>query len=187
MSGHGYHTSPQDTSLPPITSAQEGAGLPAALGLSTSLPTSLHHQTRTHHNIHQPVHPHSYPHQSSAAIVSGSAAPTAGPSSVEAQTAARVRTLQDLHDSTTSASLRHMYSTIMGDYNSGRIVWRAGSGYLYSTAGVLLMGPLPERELKNKIVELFSAGVYDVYTELCDGEPIAHIASAEGMPPCSRL
>ncbi|KAJ6261202.1 hypothetical protein Dda_3870 [Drechslerella dactyloides] len=145
--------------LPPI--AAHAFGGPAPIGLSTSLPTSLH-QTNTHPHAHL----HAHAHQHSIGGTNGTTTSATVTAGLDSNTTARCRTLQDLHDSTTSATLRNMYSTIIHDYTTGRIIWQSGSGYLYSTAGVLLAGPLAGRELKDKIVQLFSAGVYDVYTEL---------------------
>ncbi|KAK6354974.1 hypothetical protein TWF696_004101 [Orbilia brochopaga] len=174
----GYSRDPQSQSipLPPITSQD----LPAALGLSTSLPTTLHPSTSTTHTTLHHQHAHSLPHQPSIPPTTTGPAPP-----LDSRAAARCQTLQDLHDSATSSSLRNIYSCIIRDYHSGRIVWRPGAGYLYSTAGVLLLGPLSESELKQKIVELFNAGVYDVYSELCDGEPIAQMVPTSA--PGSRL
>ncbi|EWC46879.1 hypothetical protein DRE_03891 [Drechslerella stenobrocha 248] len=117
----------------------------------------LHYQLHPQHLEPAPLHPHAL---------------------------ARCKTLQDLSTHATGApTFRAIYTAIVSDYLSGRILWRAGHGYIYSAVG-LLLGPLPLPQLNDKIRELFDAGVYDIYAELCDEEGISKMMPSAQYSNC---
>ncbi|KAK6361514.1 hypothetical protein TWF730_005234 [Orbilia blumenaviensis] len=87
---------------------------------------------------------------------------------------ARIRALKEEMATLEGApGLRELYSRIIRDYETGKIIWRKGEGYVYDTGTYACLGR--HSEVSSEVLRNPST-----WTEFCSDEPIVQFMHEQG-------
>ncbi|KAK6536644.1 hypothetical protein TWF281_000871 [Arthrobotrys megalospora] len=88
---------------------------------------------------------------------------------------ARIRALKEEMASLEEApGLQGLYSRIIKDYETGKIIWQRGAGYVYDTGTYACLGR--HSEMSSEVLRNPST-----WTEFCSDEPIAQFMREQGV------